>query len=497
MTPSLITTTSAAFDRGTDPILGLFSVEQARRLVDYRGDESLQRRIEELAQKSNEGDLSDEEQAEYEGYVRANKFIAIFDRQRGGRRFRSPAAAVRLGVCYYLLGRYAAAIQTLKSGDGGAPRHFYLAKTYYAQGQYDEAIAAYAAAAKAGYNADDCALGRAEAQRIAGDNATALQTLDSLSGAVEQTAEYLYQRGATVSALGGNPTEVVALFERAVEADPNHAGALFGLAKENDRRGNDEIALDLYERSVAQFPTYVGTLLNLGVLYEDRQQYDRAQQCYQRILDVYPNHARARLFLKDAQASGDMYYDEDAQRKRDRASQVLSIPVTDFELSVRSRNCLQKMGIMTLGDLARCTEQELLASKNFGETSLVEIRDMLASKGTVAGAICHVQGRARAGFRAGVHVARRTGDAGSADRRSEPLGAGPQVHDPPGPEHDRRAGAAHGRRPAGVQELRRHEPQRGAREADAARPQAARRLIHAATRTAHLEAARSNLLHAE
>jgi DNA-directed RNA polymerase subunit alpha len=39
------------------------------------------------------------------------------------------------------------------------------------------------------------------------------------------------------------------------------------------------------------------------------------------------------------------------------------------------------MGIMTLGDLCRCTEQELLSSKNFGETSLVEIKDMLASKG--------------------------------------------------------------------------------------------------------------------
>ena len=50
------------------------------------------------------------------------------------------------------------------------------------------------------------------------------------------------------------------------------------------------------------------------MLYEDRQQYDRAQQCYQRILDVFPNNYRARLFLKDAQASGDMYYDEDAQR---------------------------------------------------------------------------------------------------------------------------------------------------------------------------------------
>jgi DNA-directed RNA polymerase subunit alpha len=64
---------------------------------------------------------------------------------------------------------------------------------------------------------------------------------------------------------------------------------------------------------------------------------------------------------------------------------VLSIPVTDFELSVRRRNCLQKMGITALGDLCRCTEQELLASKNFGETSLVEIRDMLISKGLKLG----------------------------------------------------------------------------------------------------------------
>ena len=100
---------------------------------------------------------------------------------------------------------------------------------------------------------------------------------------------------------------------------------------------------------------------------------------------MFPAHGRARLFLKDAQASGDMYYDEDAQRKRDRMSQVLGIPVSDFELSVRSRNCLQKMGIKTLGDLARCTEQDLLASKNFGETSLVEIREMLASKGLSLG----------------------------------------------------------------------------------------------------------------
>jgi DNA-directed RNA polymerase subunit alpha len=307
------------------------------------------------------------------------------------REDRSPAASVRLGVCQFLLGRYTQAVQTLKAGDGGALAHFYLAKSYFALEQYDAAMASYTSAAKAGYNSDECNLGRAETQRISGDATGALATLDSLSGAVEQTAEYLFQRGATISALGGNPSEVVALFERAVESDPNHGGALFGLAKENDRRGNDDVAIDLYERSASQFPTHIGTLLNLGVLYEDRLQFDRAQQCYLRILEQYPAHARARLFLKDAQASGDMFYDEDAQRKRDRASQVLNIPVSDFELSVRSRNCLQKMGIHTLGDLARCTEQELLASKNFGETSLVEIREMLASKGLSLGQFATVK----------------------------------------------------------------------------------------------------------
>ncbi|MCZ6787602.1 MAG: hypothetical protein O7E54_10625 [Planctomycetota bacterium] len=50
-------------------------------------------------------------------------------------------------------------------------------------------------------------------------------------------------------------------------------------------------------------------------------------------------------------------------------------------LSVRSRNCLAKMNIRSLGDLIQRTEAELLAYKNFGETSLQEIKDILNSKG--------------------------------------------------------------------------------------------------------------------
>ncbi len=305
------------------------------------------------------------------------------------REDHTPASAVRLGVCQYLLGRYNQAIATLQSGDGGALAHFYMALAHQSLGHFDQAIQSFQSAKRAGYDPGQCELGVAETHRSAGDAEAALRTLDALSGAVEQTAGYLYQRGATVAVMGGNPEEVCALYERAVGTDGNHAGALFGLALENDRRGNDDTALELYQRAAARYPGHVGSLINLGLLYEDREQYDRAQRCYLRVLDSFPDHPRARLFLLDAQASGDMYYDEEAQKKRDRLSQVLGIPVSDFELSVRSRNCLQKMGIATLGDLTRCTEQELLASKNFGETSLVEIRDMLRSKGLELGQFSH------------------------------------------------------------------------------------------------------------
>jgi uncharacterized protein YnzC (UPF0291/DUF896 family) len=46
-----------------------------------RPDSQLEARIEELARKSTEGELTDDERAEYAAYVRANKFVAILKRQ--------------------------------------------------------------------------------------------------------------------------------------------------------------------------------------------------------------------------------------------------------------------------------------------------------------------------------------------------------------------------------------------------------------------------------
>ena len=71
------TLNSTAFNRGVEPILQFFTVDQARGIVQYRGDSQLKERIEELAGLANEGELSTDDQAEYEGSVQANRFVAI------------------------------------------------------------------------------------------------------------------------------------------------------------------------------------------------------------------------------------------------------------------------------------------------------------------------------------------------------------------------------------------------------------------------------------
>jgi DNA-directed RNA polymerase subunit alpha len=121
--------------------------------------------------------------------------------------------------------------------------------------------------------------------------------------------------------------------------------------------------------------------MNLAILYEDNNHYEEAHRCLEAVLKTSPNHERARLYMKDVDSARSQFYDEDSDRRGDRRDAVLNIPITDFELSVRSRNCLKKMNMWTLGDLLRATEQELLSYKNFGETSLNEIKSLLASKG--------------------------------------------------------------------------------------------------------------------
>ncbi len=166
---------------------------------------------------------------------------------------------------------------------------------------------------------------------------------------------------------------------RSLEGD--HRRLLRRMGHLAERHGLDDLAIQVYERLLAIPPTDRGVLLNLGVMYEDLGRDSDAASCYDIVVKNAPTDETARKYLEDARAAMDMFYDEDMEKKEDRLNQILRIPITDFELSVRARNCLNKMQITTLGDLVQRTEQELLSYKNFGETSLTEIKEILHSKG--------------------------------------------------------------------------------------------------------------------
>ena len=286
---------------------------------------------------------------------------------------------LKLGISLFFLGHLSEAIEHLKQAEG-ALANFYLGRALADRLEYDEAIKAFDRAEKTGYTASQVHLQKAGILRQKGELAQARAVLSKLEDQATHSAEYHFQLASCFLFEGDRPAAIKHL-ERAVELDPGHTGALFQLGHANDLVGNDDEAISYYERCLNHPPVHVGVLMNLGILYEDSEKYNKAVECFRRVLYANPVDEQARLFLKDSQASLTMYYNPDEEHAFSRFSQVLEIPVTDFELSVRSRNCLKKMNVRTLGDLTRISEQHLLSSKNFGETSLLEIKEMMASKG--------------------------------------------------------------------------------------------------------------------
>ncbi len=64
---------------------------------------------------------------------------------------------------------------------------------------------------------------------------------------------------------------------------------------------------------------------------------------------------------------------------------ILLRPVDDLELTVRAANCLKAENIYYIGDLVQRTENDLLKTPNLGKKSLLEIKNVLASRGLSLG----------------------------------------------------------------------------------------------------------------
>jgi DNA-directed RNA polymerase subunit alpha len=60
---------------------------------------------------------------------------------------------------------------------------------------------------------------------------------------------------------------------------------------------------------------------------------------------------------------------------------VMNRPIMDLQLSIRARRTVEALGCLTAGDVTKHSAEELLGMPNFGQTSLQELRSVLAELG--------------------------------------------------------------------------------------------------------------------
>ena len=70
-------TRTTALDQFLDPLSRCLDAESARRVLALGVSTSVQERVDALAERANEGLLSDDERAEYEALIDAEDFVAI------------------------------------------------------------------------------------------------------------------------------------------------------------------------------------------------------------------------------------------------------------------------------------------------------------------------------------------------------------------------------------------------------------------------------------
>jgi DNA-directed RNA polymerase subunit alpha len=297
-------------------------------------------------------------------------------RQRAERGQGEP---LKLALALLILGQHAEALAWLEKAPASKERHYYAAQAALKLRQFTTALDELRQAGRLGWDAVEVDARSALVHIQAGDLAAAETLLQKRDHDGRDRADWYFARGMLAGQRGEREAAIEA-FERALTLDPDHAEATFQCARLYDLWGADDEALELYRRLALQPRAHVNALLNAAVIYEDAGDFGDAAACLRRVLRANPNHTRARLFLKDVESCLQMVIDETREEQVDARTQLLDTPLSEYELSVRARNCLKKMNIRTVGELIRLTETELLAYKNFGETSLNEIKALLTRK---------------------------------------------------------------------------------------------------------------------
>jgi tetratricopeptide (TPR) repeat protein len=110
-------------------------------------------------------------------------------------------------------------------------------------------------------------------------------------------AERWFQRGLELEQTGSPIENVVEAYEKAIELDPNSAGALVNLGTIHFNGRDFARAKKYYEKALEVDPEYALAHFDLANLYDERGERNKAMEHYQAALRIAPNYADAHYNL--------------------------------------------------------------------------------------------------------------------------------------------------------------------------------------------------------
>jgi tetratricopeptide (TPR) repeat protein len=111
------------------------------------------------------------------------------------------------------------------------------------------------------------------------------------------SAEHWFQRGLELEQTGGAIDLIVEAYEKALELDPQSAGALVNLGTIHFNARDWDQAERYYMEALLADPEYALAHFDLANLYDERGERTQAMEHYQAALNISPNYADAHYNL--------------------------------------------------------------------------------------------------------------------------------------------------------------------------------------------------------
>lgn len=351
--------------------------------------------------------------------------VEILEKARPGRE-----RDLVLGLCYSDLGRFRSAVPLLESAfKAGEDLHVgsALAETLIRAGETSRAEPLIQRLLKKNPESPEPLYLKGLLQDILGFHQEAIQAYEEALDREPDHQKSLF-RLAYKKDMMGEDSQAIELYDQLRLLRPLHVNTMLNLGILFEDRGEYTKAIECYEAVLEFYPNhwrarmyYEDARASLRMYYDEealKKEERRKQLAGQHIADL-PLSTRAKNALLKARVFtlADLVAKTEEEllevgglgqtaikeikellnaRRLSLATQkeisadeylksirpdILAKPLSEFDWSGRSKKLFEKLGFVTVGDLVRNTEADLLRNRNFGETSLREIRQRLAEVG--------------------------------------------------------------------------------------------------------------------